>query len=261
MNADAKSHSAQVNGLRMYYEVHGNGAPLILLHGSVTGIVGIQALLPRLAARRRVFAVELQAHGRTSDKEGPLSFEGMAEDVVGLMAEIGLQQADWMGYSLGGGVALHAALRHPARVRKLVLVSIPFARSGLHPEVRDGIAWVLVSPEAAERMKGSPLAQTYPNVDWGVLFAKLRDLFATDYDLSREVAAITAPTMIAFADADLARPEHIVEFFHLLGGGLARSSIDPSQRPAARLAILPGFAHDDICNSPALPSFVDDFLG
>lgn len=255
--AAAKTGYTHVNGLEIYHEVYGEGEPLIFLHGGVTGIAGVEPLLQRLAAHRQVIAVELQAHGRTSDSDRPLSFDGMADDVVGLMAKIGLERADWMGYSLGAGAALRAAIRHPQTVRRLILVSTPFARDGWYPEVLEGMAQM---GPAAEGMKRSPLAKLYPNVDWAVLFTKLRDLLGQDYDLANEVAAIEAPTMLAFADADAIRPAHVIEFFGLLGGGKRDAGLDGSLRPTARLAVLPGFTHYDICTAPALPELANAFL-
>ncbi|HSP10186.1 MAG TPA: alpha/beta fold hydrolase [Candidatus Dormibacteraeota bacterium] len=255
--AAVKTGFTHVNGLEIYYEVHGQGDPLVLLHGGVAGIANIESLLPGLSARRQVIAVELQGHGRTSDSDRPLSFEAMADDVAGVLAEMGIERADWMGYSLGGGTALRAVIRHPQTVRRLVLVATPFARNGWHPEVLVGMGQMV---PAAEGMKRSPLAKLYPRIDWEVLFTKLRDLLAQDYDLSGEVAAIKAPTMLVFADADSIRPAHMIEFFRLLGGGMRDGGLDGSLRPVSRLAILPGYTHYDICGSPVLPDLVNAFL-
>jgi pimeloyl-ACP methyl ester carboxylesterase len=249
---------ANVHGLDVYYEIHGEGEPLVLLHGGVHGIAGVTTMLSGLSAARRVIAVELQAHGRTGDREGPLSWEVMADDIAGLMAELDIERADWMGYSLGAGVALRAAIRHPAAVRRLVLLSAPFKRQGWYPEVLEGMAQL--GPAAAEGMRQSPLARIYPNLDWGVLFTKLRDLLAQDYDLSREVAALKMPVMLVFADADAIPPAHMAEFYNLLGGGLRDAGLDGSLRPVARLAVLPGRTHYDAGESPVLPGLVNAFL-
>lgn len=136
--AAVKTGFTRVNGLEVYHEVHGEGDPLVLLHGGVAGIANVAALLPGLSARRQVIAVELQGHGRTSDSDRPFSFEAMAGDVAEVLAEMGIERADWMGYSLGGGAALRAAIHHPDRVRKLVLVSTSFARDGWYPRCWSG---------------------------------------------------------------------------------------------------------------------------
>jgi pimeloyl-ACP methyl ester carboxylesterase len=139
---------ASVNGLEMYYEIHGTGRPLILLHGGVGAIEMFGEVLGLLAEDRQVVAVDLQAHGRTADIDRPLSFESMADDIAALIEHLGFEKADVMGYSLGGGVALQTAIRHPEVVRKLVVVSTPFKRDGWYPEILAGMGQM--GPEAAE---------------------------------------------------------------------------------------------------------------
>jgi pimeloyl-ACP methyl ester carboxylesterase len=211
-----------------------------------------------LAKNRKVIAVELQGHGRTADINRPLSFEAMADDIAGLMKYLGIEKADVLGYSLGGGVALETAFRHPESVRKLVVVSTPFKRDGWYPEVL--VTMSQMGPSAGEMMKQSPLNQVYPNVNWAVLFTKLGALLKKDYDWSKEVAALTPQTMIVFADADAVHPAHIVEFYGLLGGGQKDAGLDGSGRPAEELAILPGLTHYNISASPLLPTVVAPFL-
>jgi pimeloyl-ACP methyl ester carboxylesterase len=258
-NASVKSEYAPVNGLKMYYEIRGTGEPLILLHGGVVGITMFGPNLEALAEKRRVIAVELQGHGHTADIDRPLSYEAMADDVAALMGYLGIEQADVMGYSLGGGVALQTAIRHPALVRRLVVVAAPCKRDGFYPEVLAAMAQM--GPGAAEGMRKSPLAQMYPNVNWAVLFTKLRDLLTKDYDWSKEVAAIKSPVMLVFADADAIRTAHIVEFYGLLGGGQRDAGLDGSLRPVAQLAILPGLTHYSMSAAPALVATVTPFLG
>jgi pimeloyl-ACP methyl ester carboxylesterase len=249
---------APVNGLNLYYEIRGTGEPLILLHGGVVGITMFGPNLTALAEKQKVIAVELQGHGHTADIDRPLSYEAMADDIAALIKHLKIDRADVMGYSLGGGVALQTAIRHPELVRKLVVVSAPFRRDGFYPEVLAAMAQM--GPAAAESMKQSPLSQLYPNVNWARLFTKLGDLLRKDYDWSKEVAAIKSPTMIVFADADAVRPAHIVEFFGLLGGGHKDAGFDGSGRPVAQLAILPGLTHYNISSSLALATAVTPFL-
>jgi len=262
-DADPQAGYAPVNELEMYYETHGSGEPLILLHGGVGAIEMFGGVLPLLAKGRRVVAVDLQAHGRTADTDRPLGFESMADDVAALIGHLGLERADVMGYSLGGGVALQVAIRHPEAVRKLVAVSTPFKRDGWYPEVLAGMG--RMGPGAAEPMKQTPMYQLYASVaprleDWPVLLAKLGRLLGQDYDWSEDVAAIEALTMIVVGDADSVRTAHAVEFFELLGGGKADAGWDGSGMPDARLAILPATTHYDIFSSPALASTVAPFL-
>jgi pimeloyl-ACP methyl ester carboxylesterase len=220
-------------------------------------------VLPLLAEGRQVIAVDLQAHGRTADIDRPLSFELMADDIATLIKHLGFETADLMGYSLGGGVALQTAIRHPEAVRKLVLVSTPFKRDGWYPEVLAGMGQM--GPAAAEPMKQTPMYQLYASVapkpdDWPVLLTKLGQLLGQDYDWSNDVAAITAPTLIVVGDADSVPTAHAVQFFELLGGGKADAGWDGSGMPNARLAILPATTHYNIFFSPALASAVRPFL-
>jgi pimeloyl-ACP methyl ester carboxylesterase len=252
-----------VNGLELYYEVHGAGRPLVLLHGGLGTVEMFGPVLADLAGSRQVIAAELQAHGHTADVERPLSFERMADDIAALIRHLGLEPADLMGYSLGGGVALQTAIRHPALVRKLVLVSTPCKQQGWYPKVLAGMA--SMTAEAAEAMVGSPMHQAYANAaprpeDWPLLVAKTGQLLRQDYDWSAAVAALQMPTMIVFADADSVRPAHAVEFFALLGGGQADAGWDGSGRPTARLCILPGLMHYNIFSSPLLLPMIVPFL-
>lgn len=247
-----------VNGLRLYHEIHGSGRPLILLHGGVGASEMFGSALSALAQKRQVVAVHLQGHGRTTDIDRPLSFQSMADDVAALTKILGIGRADFMGYSLGGGVALQSAIRHPDVVRKLVVVSAPVKREGFYPEVLDGMAQM--GPETAKFMRQSPLYTLYPGVDWAKLFTKLRDLLKQDYDWSSEVAAIKSPVMAVFADADAVRAAHVMEIFELLGGGRRDAGLDGAGRPTARLAILPGMTHYDVLTFPGLDALVTAFL-
>ena len=205
-----------------------------------------------------MIAAHLQGHGRTADIDRPLSFESMADDVAALIASLGFERADVMGYSLGGGAALQTAIRHPGIVRKLVLVSTPCRQDGFYPEVLANFAQM--GPEAARWMPQSPLSKLYPDVDWAGLFTRLHNLLTQPYDWSKEVAAITAPVMVVFADADAIRPAHAVELFQLLGGGQRDAGLDGSGKPVARLAILPDRTHYDVLGSPAVAELVAPFL-
>ncbi|HXY09191.1 MAG TPA: alpha/beta hydrolase [Terriglobales bacterium] len=216
-----------------------------------------------LSTTHQVIAVDLQAHGRTADIDRPLSYEAMADDIAGLMNFLKITQSDVMGYSLGGGVALQLAIRHPAMVRKLVVVSTVFARSGWYPEIL--VSMDHLGPVAAQAMKPSLVYQTYARIapkssDWPVLVTKLGDLLKKDYEWSKDVAAMTAPTMLVFGDADAARPAHMVEFFSLLGGGQKDAGWDRWGISKARRAILPGVTHYDIVDSSALGTAVLPFL-
>ncbi|MFG1832043.1 alpha/beta fold hydrolase [Micromonospora chersina] len=254
---------ADVNGVRLWYEVHGTGRPLVLLHGGYGSTEMFAPVLPSLVTRRQVVAVDLQGHGRTADVNRPLRHESMAEDVAALLRHLDLPAADLLGYSLGGGVALRAAVQHPALVRRLVLVSTPCRRQGWYPEVLAATA--AQDERVAERMRGTPPHQLYERVaprpqDWPALWAKTGELLRREYDWSAEVAALPMPVLLVFADADSIPVRHAAEFFGLLGGGHRDAGGDGTGRPASRLAVLPGLTHYDIVGSPALPAAVLPFL-
>jgi len=258
-----KTGYAPVNGLNLYYEVQGSGTPVVLLHGGLGSTETMSHVASALAATHQVIAVDLQAHGRTADIDRPLSCEAMSDDIAGLMKFLAISKADVMGYSLGAGTALQLTIRHPAMVKKLVVVSTVFKRSGWYPEVL--AAMDQFGPATAEAMKPSPIYKTYARIaprpsDWPVLAGKLGEAMRKDFDWSKDVAAITTPTMLVFGDADAIRPAHIVEFFALLGGGKKDAGWDGSGISSARLAILPGVTHYNIVDSPALVTTVLPFL-
>src|ERR671921_1615367 len=184
-----------------------------------------------------------------------MTYEAMADDVAALIEHLGAGGAEVMGYSLGGGVALQVAIRHPGAVRKLVLVSTPFKREGWYPEVLAGMEQM--GPAAAEPMKQTPMYQLYSSIaprpeDWPVLLTKLGELLCQDYDWSEEAAAMEVPAMIVVGDADSVCTSHAVAFFELLGGGKQDAGWDGSGMSDARLAVLPARTHYDIYFSPAL---------
>jgi pimeloyl-ACP methyl ester carboxylesterase len=254
---------APVNGLQMYYEIHGAGEPLVLLHGGF-GLTGMfSAILPQLAEKRQVIAVDLQAHGRTADIDRPLRNELMGDDVAALIKHLGLPQANVMGYSMGGATALRTAIQHPALVKKLIVVSVPYKRSGWYPEMV--AAMDQMNSSTAAFMKETPMYQAYSSVapkpeNFSLLCDKMGELVRRDYDWSNEVAALKMPTLIVIGDADGLPPSHAAEFFSLLGGGQRDGSWDGSGMSTAQLAILPGTTHYNIFYSPALVSAVIPFL-
>lgn len=232
---------ASVNGLDLYYEVHGAGEPLVLLPGGFMTVEAMGEIVPLLAVTRRVIGVEVQGHGHTGDGERELRYEWMADDIAALIGHLGLERADVFGYSLGGGVALQTAIRHPEVVRKLVLTSTAFKRDGLYPESLAGIAAMSVegfagTPPHETFLKTSPTPEAWPDI-----IAKMRRLLTQEYDWSAEVAALKTPTLILVGDADGLRPAHAVEMFELLGGG--KGDGDLMGLPASRLAVLPNTTH------------------
>jgi pimeloyl-ACP methyl ester carboxylesterase len=268
-NATIKTGYAQLpSGINMYYEIHGVPAspgqlPLVLLHGGLGSTDSIAGLRSRLALTRQVVTPDLQAHGRTADIDRPFSPQAFADDVAGLIQHLKLEKVDIMGYSMGAGAALQATIHHAALVRKTVLLSTVFRSDGWYPEVVE--AFKQMGPATAEMMKASPIYQTYARVaphpeDWTKIIVKISEAMKHDYDYSAGVAAIKSPVMLVYGDADAARPEHIVQFFQLLGGGKRDGGWDNSGVPNSRLAILPGTTHYGADESPELPLITNAFL-
>lgn len=252
---------ADVNGLKLYYEIHGAGRPLVLLHGGVMASEAFGPSLARLAQGRQVIAVHLQGHGRTKDVDRPLRSETMADDVAGLIKALGLPKADVMGYSLGGAVALQTAIRHPDLIDRLVLVSTRMKYDGFYPEVLAAFDQMEASaPVIAGHLKASPMAAMYPDVDWETLFRKIGDMNKRPFDWSDAVAGLEAQTMLVFADADAIRPEHMVEFWKAIGGGQRDAGQDGAQRPKGRLAVISGATHYDLFSTTAPVEAVIPFL-
>ncbi len=231
---------APANGLQMYYEVHGQGEPLVLIHGAFSTIELWGPILTTLAQDHQVIAVELQGHGHTADIDRPFSYEAFADDVAALMEHLGIQQADVVGYSMGANTALRLAIQHPNRVRKLVAISGNSRTDGYYPEILESIESL-----TPDMFAGSPPEQSYmrsaPNPeDWPVLFEKIKAFEANTFDWTEEMGVIAAPTLLIFGDSDGMTPEHAVEMFRLLGGGVPG---DLYGLPNSQLAIIPGATH------------------
>jgi pimeloyl-ACP methyl ester carboxylesterase len=258
-----KGRYADVNGITLYYESHGTGRPLVLLHGGLGAIEMFGPNLPALAAGRRVIAVDLQGHGRTADIDRPTSVPAMADDIAALIAHLGVGPCDVMGYSLGGGVALQTAIRHPEAVSRLVVASAPFRRDGFYPEILGQQAFV--NAGAAEMIKQTPMWALYRAIaprpeDFPRLLDKMGAMMKVDFDYSKEIAALDVQTLIVAGDADIFPPAHAVELFGLLGGGKRDGGWDGSGKPKSRLAILPGVTHYTLFSDPVLAEVAIRFL-
>lgn len=251
---------APVNGLQMYYEIHGTGAPLVLLHGALSGIeTSFGQVLPALAKGRQVIAVEFQAHGRTADVDRPLTVDQLAEDTAALLRHLGIDQADLFGYSLGAAVALQVALSHPDLVRKVAFASLSYKLDGLHPGLLDGIANL-----QPEHLAGSPFQLEYASIapnqdDWPKLVEKVKHLDANLPEWTADqVRSVQAPMLIMIGDSDIVRPEHAVEIFRLVGGGVAGDNVG---LPRSQLAVLPGTTHITLAyRGDWVASMVEAFL-
>ncbi len=236
---------ASVNGLQMYYEVHGSGGtPLLLLHGGLFDIEQqFGALIPALSEGRRVIAADFQGHGRTNDIDRPLNTPDLASDVVGLLAHLDVGEADVFGFSVGGAVALHLAIKHPGLVRKVIVSSVSF-----RPEGDRGGNAEAVSAMTVDMIAGTPMEQRYlavsPHPDHGHLQGLLDKLGGYDAGSSGwtddEIRGIAAPTLITVGDCDMVKLEHAVRFLQLRGGDV---NGDFDGVPASQLAVFPGTTH------------------
>jgi len=251
---------APVNGLEMYYEIHGSGEPLVLLHGAY-GAIGLWGpILTTLAENHQVIAVELQGHGHTADIDRPFNYEQFADDVAALMDHLTIVQADIVGYSMGGTTGLQVAIRHPELVRKLVTIAANYRKDGYYPEVLAGLG--ALTPEV---FAGTPEEEVYlrtaPNpADFPVLVEKHNELDTMEFAFPDEdMRSITVPAQLLFGDSDIVRLDHAVNMYHLLGGGVPGDFVG---LPAAQLAILPGTTHLTIVSerTDQLLAMIEAFL-
>jgi len=271
MRTDLTTHEkgtgqyAEVNCINLYYETHGSGRPLILLHGGLGSGEMFGPVLPLLAERHQGVAVDLQGHGRTADIDRPIDVRLMAGDVAALIDHLRLGTPDVVGYSLGGGVALHTAAKYPAKVRRLVMVSANVRPDAIYPEMRAQQGQV--NAAAADFMKETPMYQLYQRVaprpeDFPRLLNKIGEAISKDFDFTEEVRGLQMPTLVVAADADMAPPNHYVEVFKLLDGGLRDGGWMGEGRPKGghALAILPGLTHYNIFSSPLFVAATLAFL-
>jgi pimeloyl-ACP methyl ester carboxylesterase len=228
--------------LELYHEVHGSGRPLVLLHGAMSTIeTSFAEVLPAFAETRQVIAIEQQAHGRTPDVDRPLGYEQMADDTAALLRRIEIAEADFYCYSMGSGIAVELALRHPDLVGKIALASLAASKAGIHPEIIDAIEGV-----TAEDLAGSVFEDAYKQVapepaNWRTLVEKCNQLDVEFEGWSDdEIWSIDKPVLLIIGDSDIVRPEHAVELFRLLGGGIEG---DSAGLPRSQLAVLPGTTH------------------
>lgn len=251
-----------VNGLEMYYEIHGEGQPLVLVHGAFSAIgTSFGKLLPELARTREVVGFELQGHGHTADIDRPLSLDSLADDVAAAIQALDLAPADIFGYSMGASVVLRAAIRHPEVLRKLIFASSTYRMDGIQPGLMENLGSM-----KPEMMHGSPWHDEYMRVaphpeDFNQLFAKKTEMDRQTKDIpAEEIQAIKAPVLLIIGDSDLVRPEHAVEMFRLLGGGVFGDT--PAGLPNSQLAILPGTSHVGVADRsdlliPMITAFLD----
>lgn len=261
MSQAIESGYVPVEGTELYYEIHGAGAPLVMLHGGVNPSALYGEPLAEMAKTFKVIAIHARGHGLSKDTDAPWSVEQAADDVAAVLEGLGIARASVLGYSFGGKIALQFAFRHPDRLDKLVVISAGYAKGGDYPEVRAAFEQMPAMADAiGASIAQSPLAELYPAVDWPRLMRKSGQLGIKDYDWSEEVKAIKSPTLLIFADADSIRPDHVVDFYKLLGGGQRDAGMDGSLRSPSRLAFIPAATHYTIMASPTVTQYATDFL-
>lgn len=258
-----KSGYAKVNGVNYYYEIRGEGEPLLLLHGGLGSIDMFGPVLPALSKNRQVIAVDLYGHGRTALTDRKMSLIDMGDDMAGLLEQLGYAKVDAMGYSMGSGVAMRLAVQHPDMVRRLVLVSAGFAQDGFYPEMLPMQAQV--GAAMAEMMKPTPMYQSYAAVapkveDFPKLLDLMGEMMRKPFDWSEDVKTLKMPVMLVYGDSDMYRPEHIVKFYQLLGGGLKDAGWMRENMSQNRLAIIPNRTHYDVFFAPELAAMALPFL-
>ncbi len=258
-----ESGRIEANGVSYYYEIHGRGEPLLLLHGGLGSIEMFGPVLPMLAAGRQVIGVDLHGHGRTPLGTREISIVDMGDDMAVLLHALGYDRVDVLGYSMGGGVAFRLAVQHPERVRRLVLVSASYATDGFHPEMLPMQA--SITGAMADAMKDTPMYQSYAAVaphpeEFPALLDRMGDLMRRSFDWAADVKTLAMPVMLVYGDSDMYRPEHVVRFYQLLGGGLRDAGWMREHQSQNRLAILPDRTHYDIFLAPELARTVLPFL-
>ena len=255
----AVGNRVQVNGMQMYYEVSGSGDPLVVLHGAYMNIPTMGAIIPQLAKTHKVYALEFQGHGRTTDLDRPITYQNLADDVAAFMDAVGLQKADVFGYSMGSAAGLQLAIRHPEKVNKLVAASVAYDLRGWQPAFTAMIPQMTVEmivqmPFAADYRKLAPNPDGFP-----ALVAKLIALEKEPMRWEADVRKLKTPTLVIAGDADVATLEHTVALFRLLGGG---GMGDMGQSlPASRLAVMPATSHTAVITQPdLLHALIEPFL-
>lgn len=264
-SAQAKSDNGYVtaNGVKYYYEIHGKGKPLLLLHGGLGSTGMFEPDLKTLSQNRRVIAVDLQGHGRTELGNRPIRYTDLGDDMAIILKHLKYDQVDVMGYSMGGAVAFRLAVQHPQLVRRLVLVSAGYSQDGFYPEMLPMQA--AVGAAMADQMKETPMYKGYAAVaphpeDFPKLLDRMGELMRTKYDWAEDVKKLRMPVMLIYGDADMFRLEHVVQFYHLLGGGLQDAGWQREHMSQNRLAILPNLTHYEMAMSPKLVETALPFL-
>jgi pimeloyl-ACP methyl ester carboxylesterase len=255
----SNGYAEAAEGLRLYYEVYGEGEPIVVLAGGLMPIRTTAQITRPLAERRQVIAIDLEGHGRTGLRDTPMSHERNGDDVAAVLRHLGISQAGVAGYSHGADAAIWTAIQHPAMVRNLIVIATAFARDGWYPEAQEGMS--AVNSSLAEQMKATPIFEGYGHPDRFPLFVdRMGELMRKDWNWREDVRALRMPVLLIFADHDSVSMQHIAEFFALFGGGIREPGwIDP-QFSRARLAIIPGYSHYNLGQGREVAQVIERFL-
>lgn len=262
-NDPAEHGHVPVNGIDYYYEVHGTGEPLLLLHGGLGQFDMFAPILPTLTESRKVIGVDLHGHGRTALTDRPMDMAAMGRDMAVLVEKLGHPKVDVMGYSMGAGVAGHMAAQAPESVGRLVLVSGSYEKDGFYPEIVEQMH--AINAEMAEQMTGTPMYKSYAAVapkveDFPKLLDAMGAMMRRPDAFTLDVEKLTMPVMLVYGDADMFRLDHVVDFYKRLGGGQGDPGWGRERMPSNRLAILPNRTHYEIFAAPDLVPTVMPFL-
>ncbi|MFC6099161.1 alpha/beta fold hydrolase [Olivibacter domesticus] len=238
--AQTKTGYAPVNGLKMYYEVHGEGTPLVLIHGSFMTIPDNWEQVIPLFKNRKIIVAEMQGHGRTADIPRQFSYEAMADDISALLKHLQIDSADVLGYSMGGGVAFQMGIRHPQQVKKLVILSGAYKNDGWWPEVEKSFATI-----DASMFKGSPIEEAYNKLSphpekFDAFIQKTMSPDLKPYDWTEDVRKMNVPIFLVIGDSDGIRYEHANDLMRMKGGAKMG---DFGEMSSSRMAVLPGTTH------------------
>lgn len=262
--AQKASGTIPVNDIKYYYEIHGEGEPLLMLHGGLGSFDMFNPILSQIIEKRQVIGIDLRGHGRTELGDKPLNYMELGDDVAYLLSELGYTDVDVLGYSMGGFVALRLAAQYPDIVRKLIIVSAVYSHpEGWFPEIVTQQR--MLGAEMASSMKETPMYQSYaklaPNPkDFPTLLDRMGELMRAPFNWSDDVCELKMPVLLIYGDSDMVKPEHIIQFYQHLGGGLKDAGWTRENMVHNRLAILPGLTHYDIFLAPEMVSTAMQFL-
>jgi pimeloyl-ACP methyl ester carboxylesterase len=264
LTPSSAGHAEAPDGLRVYYEIHGRGEPIVVLAGGLMDISSMAQTIGPLSRERQVIGIDLEGHGRTALRATPMSHERNGDDVAAVLRHLKIARADVAGYSHGGDAAIRMAIQHPEMVRNLIVISTAAERDGWFPEVLKGME--AVSSSQAEPMKQTPLYKRYAAVaphpeQFPLLLDRMGELMKKDYDWRPEIARLRVPTLLLFADHDAVSMRHIAEFFALFDGGVRDAGWEGKPRLArARLAIVPGYTHYNFGQGPDIARVIEAYL-